>query len=316
METRGLLAQWDEDKQRITVSGASKVPFFVRATLAAMMQLPLENVDMIEVDVGGGFGVRGEFYPEDYLVPFAARQLNRPIKWVEDRLENLLGTNHSREIECEIEVICERNGRVLALRAVMATDAGAYARSSLTTVPRNAAQFMSGPYDIAHVHAASTVYMTNKCPIGSYRGPGRFEADFFRERIFDIAARELGIDPVAFRRLNLVKHAQMPYQLASINKPERLEKLDCGDYQVTLNRCLLEFGWDDKIALQGCLIDGKYHGIALGCFIEGGGAGVKETARIQLEDLCRLHESGPGHGYGHGTHRQRNIASVHESDSC
>jgi carbon-monoxide dehydrogenase large subunit len=106
METRGLLAQWDKDKQRITVSGASKVPFFVRATLAAMMQLPLENVDMIEVDVGGGFGVRGEFYPEDYLVPFAARQLNRPIKWVEDRLENLLGTNHSREIECEIEVIC------------------------------------------------------------------------------------------------------------------------------------------------------------------------------------------------------------------
>lgn len=288
METRGLLAQWDKDKQRITVSGASKVPFFVRATLAAMMQLPLENVDMIEVDVGGGFGVRGEFYPEDYLVPFAARQLNRPIKWVEDRLENLLGTNHSREIECEIEVICERNGRVLALRAVMATDAGAYARSSLTTVPRNAAQFISGPYDIAHVHAASTVYMTNKCPIGSYRGPGRFEADFFRERIFDIAARELGIDPVAFRRLNLVKHAQMPYQLASINKPERLEKLDCGDYQVTLNRCLLEFGWDDKIALQGCLIDGKYHGIALGCFIEGGGAGVKETARIQLEDDGRI----------------------------
>jgi carbon-monoxide dehydrogenase large subunit len=283
METRGLVAQWDDSQKKMTVFGATKVPFFNRATLAAAMDLPLDRVDMIEVDVGGGFGVRGEFYPEDFLVPFASQKLRRPIKWVEDRLENLLGTNHSREMECEIELVCETDGRILAMRAEVSVDAGGYVRTSGPVPPRNVAQFLSGPYAIPNIHVESTVYLTNKGPIGSYRGPGRFEADFFRERMFDIAARELGIDPVEFRRINLVKAAQIPFPLAKLDKPDRFEELDSGDYQITLDRCLVEFGWKDKLALQGRLIDGKYHGIALGCFIEGGGAGVKETARIELE---------------------------------
>jgi carbon-monoxide dehydrogenase large subunit len=284
METRGLVAEWDDRRKKMTVYGATKVPFFNRAALAAAMALPLEQIDMIEVDVGGGFGVRGEFYPEDFLVPFAARQLNRPVKWVEDRLENLLGTNHSREMECDIEIVCELDGRIVALRAEVAVDAGAYVRTSGPVPPRNVAQFLSGPYAIPNIHVQSIVFLTNKGPIGSYRGPGRFEADFFRERLFDIAARELGLDPVEFRRINLVKATQMPFPLATLDKPDRFEELDSGDYQMTLNRCLAEFGWNDKCALQGRLIDGKYHGIALGCFVEGGGAGVKETARIELEE--------------------------------
>ena len=115
-------------------------------------------------------------------------------------------------------------------------------------------------------------------------GPGRYEADFFRERILDIAARELHIDPVEFRRKNLVKVGQMPYPLATLDKPEKDEELDSGDYRITLERCLAEFDWDEKRALQGRLIDGRYHGIALGCFIEGGAAGPKETARIEIEE--------------------------------
>ena len=284
LETRGLVAQWDGPRQRMTVFGAAKVPFFTRKTLATNMDLPLDSVDMIEVDVGGGFGVRGEYYPEDFLVPFAARRLGWSVKWIEDRRENLLGSNHSREMQCELELVCERDGRVLAIRGEIFVDAGAYMRTSVAIPPRNVLLFLAGPYDIPNIDVRSTICLTNKGPIGTYRGPGRFEADFFRERLFDMAARDLGIDPVEFRRKNLVRAGQMPYPLAIVDKPARDENLDSGDYQIALERCLAEFGWNEKRALQGDLIDGKYHGIALGCFVEGGAAGPKETARIDIEE--------------------------------
>ena len=284
METRGLLAEWDAASGRLTVSGAAKVPFSTRAMLAPMLGLGVDSIDLIENDVGGGFGVRGEFYVENFLVPYAARKACLPVKWIEDRRENLLGSNHSREIDCEVEIVCERSGRVLALRGHASVDCGAYMRANATVPSRNVAQFMSGPYDIANIHVESTVYLTNKAPIGTYRGPGRFEADFFRERMFDIAARELGLDPVEFRRMNLVKTEQMPFPLATLTRPEKSEELDSGDYRITLDRCLREFGWEAKRELQGKLVDGKYHGLGIGCFIEGGAAGPKETARFEIEE--------------------------------
>jgi aerobic carbon-monoxide dehydrogenase large subunit len=119
--------------------------------------------------------------------------------------------------------------------------------------------------------------------VGTYRGPGRFEADFFRERLMDIAARELGIDPVEFRRRNLPTPGEMPYPLATVTPPEKKEELDSGDYQITLDRCLKEFDYRGKLKLQGQLIDGVYHGIAVGCFIEGGAAGPRESARIVVD---------------------------------
>lgn len=282
METRGLVASWDG--QHMTVSGAAKVPFTTRRTLAKTLQLEQSQVDMIEVDVGGGFGVRGEFYPEDFLVPFASMQLGLPVKWVEDRLENLLGSNHSRQMECELEIVCERNGRILALRGEVHTDSGAYMRSSGAVPPRNVAQFLSGPYDIEHIHVSSATHLTNKCPIGTYRGPGRFEADYFRERLMQIAADELGINQVEFRRMNLARKEQMPYPLATLDKPVKAENLDSGDYQITLDRCLKEFDWEAKSAFQGKLVDGRYHGMAIGCFIEGGGGGIRERARLEIDE--------------------------------
>src|SRR5438105_6202441 len=113
------------------------------------------------------------------------------------------------------------------------------------------AQVSTGPYRIPNVRFEVAMMLTNKTPVGTYRGPGRFEADFFRERLFDIAARELGIDPVEFRRVNLVKAGQMPYPLATLDKPNKSEELDSGDYQITLDRCLQEFGWTAKRELQG-----------------------------------------------------------------
>jgi carbon-monoxide dehydrogenase large subunit len=283
MEPRGLLAVWDGQRTKLTVSGAAKVPFVTRRALAQRMDLPDECVDMVEVDVGGGFGVRGEFYPEDYLIPFAARKLNRPVKWTEDRRENLLASNHSREADCEIEIACDTDGTILALRGHAYVDAGAYIRTSGSTPARNVAQFLSGPYRIPNIHVESELLLTNKMPIGTYRGPGRFEADFFRERLFDIAAKDLGIDPVEFRRRNLVSKEEMPYDIATITPLEKKEQFDSGDYRITLDRCLAEIGWQEKARLQGQLIDGRYHGLGVGCFVEGGAAGPRENARIEVD---------------------------------
>ncbi|HUQ76502.1 MAG TPA: xanthine dehydrogenase family protein molybdopterin-binding subunit [Burkholderiales bacterium] len=284
MEPRGLLATWDGARTKLTVSGAAKVPFSTRRMLAKNMDLPEECIDMLEPDVGGGFGVRGEFYPEDFLIPFAARRLGKPVKWTEDRRENLLSSNHSREMDCDIEILCERDGRIVALRGEAWVDMGAYMRANGSIPPRNVAQFLSGPYRIPNIHMQSSALLTNKTPVGTYRGPGRFEADFFRERLFDMAAKDLGIDPVEFRRRNLPASGDMPYPLATITPPEKKEQLDSGDYAQALDRCLKEFGWPEKRKLSGQLIDGRYHGIAVACFIEGGAAGPRENARIELDD--------------------------------
>jgi carbon-monoxide dehydrogenase large subunit len=283
MEPRGLLAEWDAARAQMTVSGAAKVPFPNRRMLAKMLDLTEASIRMLEYDVGGGFGARGEFYPEDFLIPFAARLTGRPVKWIEDRRENLLATNHARDAECELEIACAGDGTILGLRGRAFTDLGAYLRTVGATASRNIAQVMSGPYRIPHVHMDVSLLMTNKTPSGTYRGPGRFEADFFRERLIDIAAREQRLDPVAFRRQNLIAEAEMPYALAKILVLDIETECDSGDYRSTLARCLAEFDWAGKAGLQGRLIDGRYHGLAIGCYIEGGASGPKENARLKLE---------------------------------
>jgi carbon-monoxide dehydrogenase large subunit len=195
-----------------------------------------------------------------------------------------MAMNHAREAEADIEIACAADGTILALRGETFADMGAYMRTNGAVGARNVAQFMSGPYRVPAIDIAATLVMTNKTPVGTYRGPGRFEADFFRERLFDMVANELGIDRVEFRRRNLVAEREMPYSIATIAPYEHKDELDSGDYQITLDRCLEEFGWAEKTKLQGRASDGRYHGLALGCFIEGGAAGPKESARVALED--------------------------------
>ncbi|MCZ6446718.1 MAG: xanthine dehydrogenase family protein molybdopterin-binding subunit [Alphaproteobacteria bacterium] len=283
MEPRGLVAQWDATARKLTLWGAAKVVFANRRILAASMGLTEQQIEMIEVDVGGGFGSRGEFYPEDFLIPFAARLLNRPVKWIEDRREHLMTANHARETECEIEIAATADGRILGLRGRSWTDNGAYIRTNGSVAPRNVAQFMSGPYDIENIALSTIQLTTNKTPAGTYRGPGRFEGDFVRERLIDLMAKDLGVDRVEIRRRNLVRETQMPYPLATITPYESATELDGGDYRELLDRCLEDFGWAEKVKLDGQLVDGRYHGIAIGCFIEGGGAGPSENARMALE---------------------------------
>jgi len=162
MEPRGLMATWDAG--RMVLYGAAKVPFFNRRTLAEMLGLAESAVDLIEVDVGGGFGARGEFYPEDFLIPFAARHVRGSVRWVEDRREHLLAMNHAREMYADVEIACRRDGKVLGLRGTVDIDLGAYVRTNGITPPRNVVQLMAGPYDVPNIALDAVVYATNKTP--------------------------------------------------------------------------------------------------------------------------------------------------------
>jgi aerobic carbon-monoxide dehydrogenase large subunit len=282
LEPRGVLAQWDAASAKLTVSGAAKVPFFNRRILAKQIGLPVESIEMIENDVGGGYGARGEFYPEDFLIPFAARLVDRPVKWTEDRRENLMAMNHAREAWCDIEIACAHDGKILALRGDIHNDMGAYMRTNGAVGARNVCQFLAGPYRVPHVKVDSHLWMTNKTPVGTYRGPGRFEANFFFERLIELAAADLGIDRIEMRRRNLVTQAEQPYPIAHVQPTDAKDQYDSGDYAAALERCLKEFRWDEKQKLGGKLLGGKYHGLGVVCFIEGGAAGPKETARLAV----------------------------------
>src|ERR1041385_9049536 len=280
LETRGQIAEWNAE--RLTVFGATKVLFFNRRTLAPMLGIAESDIDMIEVDVGGGFGVKGEFYPEDFLIPFAARVVGRPVKWIEDRREHLTATNHSREVDCEIEIACKRDGTMLAVRGHIAADMGAYIRTNGGVVPAKAAQFLPGPYRVRDVAITVETFVTSKTPVGTLRAPGRFEANFFRERMLDLVARDLGIDPIEFRRKNLIRESELPFASGKLVPYEPETDFDTGDYHATFERAVSEIGWDKSRHLQGRLIDGRYHGLAAVPFIESGGSG-KENARLRIE---------------------------------
>src|ERR1700722_19509586 len=233
MEPRGLLAEWDAGQGRMIVLGAAKVPFFNRDTLAALLGLTADRVDLIENDVGGGFGARGEFYPEDFLIPFAARHVGRPVRWIEDRREHLIAMNHARETDCDVEIACRSDGTILGLRGEAFIDLGAYIRTNGLIAPRTVTQFFSGPYRVPNMRITTAALLTNKTPAGTYRAPGRYEASFFCERLIELAAQDLGIESAEMRRRNLIRAADMPYKLPRLEPggPAVDTECDSGDYQ-------------------------------------------------------------------------------------
>jgi carbon-monoxide dehydrogenase large subunit len=303
LETRGLVARWRGDAGRLEVWGATKVPFFNRQLLARMLDLDPAQVDLIELDVGGSFGARGEFYPEDFLIPLAARLTGRPVKWIEDRRENLLAMNHSREMECELEIAADRDGTIVGLRGALFADMGAYARTTGGIVPAKAAAFLPGPYAIEHFSCSVHALMTNKTPCGTFRGPGRYEGNFFRERLIDIMAADLGLDPAATRLRNLVRPEQMPYPIGHLVPYEKPARYDSGDYPAVFEEALARFDHPRVSTLRGKLVDGKWHGLGIACFVDSSGGGPPEHARLQVDapDRIRLFTGASSSGQGHET---------------
>jgi carbon-monoxide dehydrogenase large subunit len=204
------------------------------------------------------------------------------VKWIEDRREHLMATNHSREVDCDLEIACTRDGVILGLRGHVYGDMGAYIRTNGGVVPAKAAQFLPGPYRIRDVAITVEALVTSKTPVGTVRAPGRFEANFFRERLFDMVARDLGLDPIDFRRKNLITEAELPFATGKLVPYEGETDFDTGDYHATFERAASEIGWAAKKSLQGRLIDGRYHGLAAVPYVESSGSG-KENARAVVE---------------------------------
>jgi carbon-monoxide dehydrogenase large subunit len=314
METRGLLAEFDPADAVLRVWGAAKVTFFNRRWLAKVFSMPESSIELLELDVGGSFGVRGELYPEDFLVPFAALALSRPVKWIEDRREHLLATNHSREIECTLEIACETDGRFIGLRGRVLGDLGAYVRTNGGVVPAKAAQFLPGPYRMPDCEFEVLALITNKTPVGTYRGPGRYEANFFRERLIDLAAVDLGLDPAAIRRINLIGPDEMPFPNGQLCPYEPAIEFDTGDYPMAFERALAEIGPAALARTGSVAADGRLLGVGLACFVESSGAGPSETGRVRARANggVDLFTACSASGQGHETVMAQIVADVLE----
>ncbi len=279
METRGLVVAHDASTGGLTIWGGTKVNFHNRRILADLLDMPAENIEMVDLDVGGGFGSRGEFYPEDFLIPLAAIRTGRPVKWIEDRREHLIAANQSRDLECELEIACERDGTLLGMRARLRADMGAYLRTNGGVVPTRAVETLPGPYPWAAFSGEVEAVVTNTTPVGTYRAPGRFESTFFRERLLDMVAADLGIDPVALRMRNLLVEADIPYPIGALVPLEGPVIYDIADIRPLLERVLAEVG--SRPAPAG---DGRRYGTGVACSVDATGLGPSETARIVVRD--------------------------------
>jgi carbon-monoxide dehydrogenase large subunit/6-hydroxypseudooxynicotine dehydrogenase subunit gamma len=278
METRGLVADWDAPRRQLTVHGTTKVLHHKRRELAAHLGLAEENVRMLALAAGGGFGIKGEEYPEDFLIPWAAKRIGRPISWIEDRREHLLAANHSRQQLHDASIGATADGRILALVTRFRLDAGAYVRTVGVRVAELTMGAIPGPYDIPSYAATCSYVLTNKTPIGTYRSPGGFEATFVCDRMIDLLADRLDRDPIEVRRQNLIRSEQMPYTrvLSGVEDPVVLED---ADFVATLDRVVEEAGRDDVSRRQAA---GERIGIGVGAYVERTGLGPWESASVSV----------------------------------
>jgi aerobic carbon-monoxide dehydrogenase large subunit len=284
METRGLLAFPEKGTDRLVLHGAAKIVHVNRRILAAMLGWPEERIRFVEPHVGGGFGARGEFYPEDFLIPFCALRLGRAVAWTEDREEHLRSTNHSRDQVDRIRIGLDSDGRFLALDAELTIDTGAYVRTHGGVVPGMSGGLLPGPYVWPSFRCKVRQVVTNKTPSGTYRAPGRYETTLARERAVDIAARQIGLDPVELRRRNLIPTEKMPYDNGSLTDGHPVV-YDSGDYLLLLEQGLELFGdeemrrWREEPAAES-----RRRGVGLAFLVEKSGIAEWEYARIEVGD--------------------------------
>ena len=283
METRGAVAFHDAGRDVLELHGATKRPHFNRDQMAAALGRPPSSVQFYEGQIGGGFGVRGELYPEEYLVCAAALRLGRPVKWIEDRWEHLQATNHSREQRHRIRAAVDADGTVRGVDNTFFHDQGAYIRTHGVRVPDMTAGMMPGPYRMPAFRSRGHVRLTNKTPAATYRSPGRYEATFVRERLFDAVAARLNVDPVDIRRRNLIAAEQMPFA-GGIDTIDHEVVYDSGDYAKLIDKALERAGWDELQARMAARrANGELAGAGLALFVEKSGPGPADGVRIRVD---------------------------------
>ncbi|MDP9484585.1 MAG: xanthine dehydrogenase family protein molybdopterin-binding subunit [Actinomycetota bacterium] len=300
LETRGLVAEYDLGSDHLTIWGSTKVPHFNRRVLSQMLDMPLSRISMKKSDAGGGFGVRGEFYPEDFLVPYLARKTGRPVKWTEDRQENLVATNHSREQRHRLQAAFDVSHRLLGLRAEVWHDNGAYIRTHGVIVPDLTLAMMPGPYRIPAYEGTAHVALTNKTPAGTYRGPGRYESTFSREHLLDVAAAEFGVDRIDLRRMNLLSGSEMPHE-RGLSTLSTDVVLDAGDYEGLLDKALASSGFEHwQKEARELRARGRLVGTGIGYFLEKSGLGPYEEATVEVDPTGSVRVLTGGASLGQG----------------
>lgn len=297
MEPRGVLARFDEAGS-LTVHLSTQDPHGARDELAKLLSMNPEDVRVVAPDVGGAFGGKIGIFPEDLAVCFAARTLRRPVKWVESRRENLLTMKHGRGQVQFVDLAMSREGRIKGLRVRLVVDCGAYgaepSQAELTL------RMGTGVYDIPNYDASAEVVMTNKVPLGAYRGAGRPEATYLIERAVSIASARLRLDPIKVRQLNYIKKERFPFKTAGGYV------YDSGDYHSNLKKALELADYTGLLAeRRRAREDGRLVGIGISTWVEvcSFGPTWPQTASLSVSEVGRvlLSLGGHSHGQGHAT---------------
>lgn len=279
LETRGVVALPDLVGGGITVYSSTQIPHMVRDAIADAIDMPHHHLRVVAPDVGGGFGAKAIPYPEELFVPWVARELNRPVKWIEDRYEHFVSAIGSRDQIHDIEIALDHDGTILGLRDHFVSDVGAFSPLGVVQ-PYNTAAHLAGCYRIPALQVRMTSVVTNKPPLSPYRGAGRPEAVFALERIIDIACREANLDPVTVRRRNVITAAEIPHSVGIPYRDGNPIVYDSGDFAACLERAIDLAGIDRDPPPDS----GRPVGFGIACYVEGTGIGPFESAEIRMLD--------------------------------
>ncbi|MYZ48459.1 molybdopterin cofactor-binding domain-containing protein [Propylenella binzhouense] len=303
LEPRATVARFDADTDLLTVWDTTQGPIPARAALAAMLGLGIDQVRVIAGDIGGGFGPKMVLYPEEVLVAHAAMRLGRPVKWVEDRMESFVATASEREQIHEVEVGFDEEGRLLGLVDHFWYETGAYIPYGLNT-PFVTTMHLLGLYRVPALAVSFQAVFTNRMFVCPYRGAGRPYSAFVIERIMDLIARELGLEPAEVRRRNLIPPEAMPYRYPLTYWDGGPVEFDSGDYPGMLEEALARVGYREIRAAQAAARgEGRYVGVAAAAYCEITGIGPYEGTRVRVQPGGRITvATGVGsQGQGHHT---------------
>lgn len=303
IENRAVVAEYDELDDMLTIWSATQSPFLVKQNVVDMLGWESDKVRVIAPDVGGGFGPKTVYYVEEALIPVIAKDLGRPVKWIEDRRENFLATNMERDQYWDMEIAVDADGKLLGVRGRMIHDTGAYMPWGIIS-PYISATTLPGPYVLPTYQLETRVALTNKVAVTPVRGAGRPQAVFAMERLMDRAADKLGISRIEIRHRNLIQPEQMPYALGLIFRDGKPMTYDSGDYPKCQAEALRVADHDGFAARQAAArAEGRYLGLGVANYVEGTGLGPFEgaTVRIQPSGRICIYTGGGDSGQGHWT---------------
>ncbi len=305
MENRGVVADWDAKSHQLTVWDTTQAPIPIRNGLASQLGLSEHQVRVIAPFLGGGFGPKMMmFYPEEMLIPWIATKLARPVKWIEDRRENFYATTQERVQIHDVEMALSKDGRILGISDNFLHDTGAYDPYGLT-IPLNTQSHAMGAYDVPNFYSELKVVFTNKILTTPIRGAGRPQGIYIAERMLDLAAKKLGIDPVEIRKRNYIPPDKFPYEQQIIDQAFSPLIFDSGNYQPVLEKAVKLIDYDQFIKEeQPALRAANRHvGIGIVSFVETTGVGPYEGARVTVQANGKISvATGVGtQGQGHFT---------------